>query len=286
MAESVRSETTSGVHRHAEKDALGAFPPRSRHKTGPSLPPRKNEYMVALDAPGALERQGRWWRRRSRFSKKDLRRRRPGILRASVSRPRGSWSLGTVAGRWHGPPCFIPKRNVHYVIIGGSRMSSRSLTSATCPVSARDRSDRGPSPITLRPSFATAHHFWPPSETLGEFGSSPAEAGRTSLMRAHGCTVPCNVIPRDNATTASLSRWKRLLRICGHHKITVGRHRGWPAASPPPNVLSVFFEAARAILNALAAHYLRENRTRSRCLRVPQQPLGRAIGLQLFFSPA
>jgi AcrR family transcriptional regulator len=131
-------------------------------------------------------------------------------------------------------------------------MSSRPVASATCPVPpATD--PIGPLTHHAGAEFATAHHFAalpsPPRVC-----SSPAEAADKpdASLRLYGA-LQCD--PRDN-TTCIIIEAERLLRICGHRKITVADIAdacGFSAA----NVYR-YFSSRRAILDALASHYLRE----------------------------
>jgi AcrR family transcriptional regulator len=131
-------------------------------------------------------------------------------------------------------------------------MSSRPLASATCPVPpATD--PIGPLTHHAGAELATAHHFAAvpsprrvrPSSV--EAADEPAASPR--LYGALGCD------PQDNAARVVFET-ERLLRIYGHRKITVADIAdacGFSAA----NVYR-YFSNRRAILDALASHYLRE----------------------------
>jgi AcrR family transcriptional regulator len=131
-------------------------------------------------------------------------------------------------------------------------MSSRPLASATCPVPpATDPIG----PLTHHPEaeLATAHHFAalqnprPVRSSSVEATDKPGASPR--LYGALHCA------PRENATRI-LRETERLLRIYGHRKITVADVAdacGFSAA----NVYR-YFSSRRAILDALASHYLRE----------------------------
>jgi AcrR family transcriptional regulator len=131
-------------------------------------------------------------------------------------------------------------------------MSSRPLTSATCPVPPATDTI-GPLAHHARTELATAHHFAAlpdprrvrssSVEAVDKPGASPRLYG--DLRRA----------PRENATRILLET-ERLLRIYGHRKITVADVAdacGFSAA----NVYR-YFSSRRAILGALASHYLHE----------------------------
>jgi len=132
-------------------------------------------------------------------------------------------------------------------------MSSRPLAPATCPVPpATD--PIGPLTHRAQTELATARHFASlPSPR--RVRSSPAEAAdkpgaRPRLYSALRCA------PRDNAARI-ITETERLLRIYGHRKITVADIAdacGFSAA----NVYR-YFSSRRAILDALASHYLRES---------------------------
>jgi AcrR family transcriptional regulator len=131
-------------------------------------------------------------------------------------------------------------------------MSSRPLASATCPVPpATD--PIGPLTHHAGAEFATAHHFAalpgprrvrsPSVEAADKPGASPRLYG--SLQ----------VAPRENAARI-LMETERLLRVCGHRKVTVADVAdacGFSAA----NVYR-YFSSRRVILDTLASHYLRE----------------------------
>jgi AcrR family transcriptional regulator len=131
-------------------------------------------------------------------------------------------------------------------------MSSRPLTSATCPVQpATD--PIGPLTHHAQTELATAHDLAAlpslrrvrPSSV--EAADKPAASPR--LYGALGCD------PQDNAARIVLET-ERLLGIYGHRKITVADIAdacGFSAA----NVYR-YFSNRRAILDALASHYLRE----------------------------
>jgi AcrR family transcriptional regulator len=131
-------------------------------------------------------------------------------------------------------------------------MSSRPLASAICPVPpATDPIG----PLTHHPEseLATAHHFAalpsprrvrsPSVEAADKPGASPRLYG--SLQGA----------PRENAARI-LMETERLLRVCGHHKVTVADVAGACGFSAA-NVYR-YFSSRRAILDTLASHYLRE----------------------------
>ncbi len=132
-------------------------------------------------------------------------------------------------------------------------MSSRPLTPATCPVPpATD--PIGPATHRAQTEFATAQLFGAlPSPR--RVRSSPTEAADKPgapprLYGALRCT------PRDNAARI-ITEAERLLRIYSHRKITVADIAdacGFSAA----NVYR-YFSSRRAILDALAFHYLRES---------------------------
>jgi len=131
-------------------------------------------------------------------------------------------------------------------------MSSRPLASATCPVPpATDPIG----PLTHYPEaeLATAHHFAALQNPRPVRSSSVEAADKPGASpRLYGA-LQC--APRENATRI-LRETERLLRIYGHRKITVADVAdacGFSAA----NVYR-YFSSRRAILDALASHYLRE----------------------------
>jgi AcrR family transcriptional regulator len=129
-------------------------------------------------------------------------------------------------------------------------MSSRPLAPATRPVPpATD--PIGPLAHRAQTELATARHFAAlPSPR--RVRSSPAEAAEKPGPRLYG-DLRC--APRD-ITARIITETERLLRIYGHRKITVADIAdacGFSAA----NVYR-YFSSRRAILDALASHYLRE----------------------------
>ena len=131
-------------------------------------------------------------------------------------------------------------------------MSSRPLASATCPVPpATDpigplTHHAGAELATTR-CFAALQNPRPVRFSSVEAADKPGASPR--LYGALHCT------PRENATRI-LRETERLLRIYGHRKITVAdvaEACGFSAA----NVYR-YFSSRRAILDALASHYLRE----------------------------
>jgi AcrR family transcriptional regulator len=131
-------------------------------------------------------------------------------------------------------------------------MSSRPLTSATCPVPpATD--PIGPLTHHAGAELATAHHFAALRNPRRVCSSSVEAADKPEASpRLYGA-LRCD--PRDNATRILIEA-ERLLRVYGHRKITVAdiaESCGFSAA----NVYR-YFSSRRAILDALAAYYLRE----------------------------
>ena len=131
-------------------------------------------------------------------------------------------------------------------------MSSRPLASATCPVPpATDPIG----PLTHYPEaeLATAHHFAALQNPRPVRSSSVEAADKPGASpRLYGAL---HCAPRENATRI-LRETERLLRIYGHRKITVADVAdacGFSAS----NVYR-YFSSRRAILDALASHYLRE----------------------------
>jgi AcrR family transcriptional regulator len=131
-------------------------------------------------------------------------------------------------------------------------MSSRPLTSATCPVPPATDTI-GPLAHHARTELATAHHVAALPDPRRVRSSSveavdkpgPSPRLYSALRRA----------PRENATRILLAT-ERLLGIYGHRKITVADVAdacGFSAA----NVYR-YFSSRRAILEALAFHYLHE----------------------------
>jgi AcrR family transcriptional regulator len=153
-------------------------------------------------------------------------------------------------------------------------MSSRPLAPATCPVPP-ETDPIGPAPRRAQTELATAHHFAVlPSPR--RVRSSPAEAAdkHGAPPRLYGA-LRCT--PRDNAAHI-ITEAERLLRIYGHRKITVADIAdacGFSAA----NVYR-YFSSRRAILDALASHYLRESeRTALACaIRNSYSAQGRLSG--------
>jgi AcrR family transcriptional regulator len=132
-------------------------------------------------------------------------------------------------------------------------MSSRPLTSATCPVPpATD--PIGPLTHHTQTELATAHDF-AALPSPGRVRSSSVEAADepSASPRLYGSLQGA---PRENAARI-LMETERLLRVCGHRKVTVvdvANACGFSAA----NVYR-YFSSRRAILDALASHYLRES---------------------------
>ncbi|SHH03773.1 transcriptional regulator, TetR family [Bradyrhizobium erythrophlei] len=130
-------------------------------------------------------------------------------------------------------------------------MSSRPLTSATCPVP--------PATDTIGPlahprtESATAHHFAAlPDPRRVRSSSVEAVDKPDASPRLYG---DLRRAPRENATRILLET-ERLLRIYGHRKITVADVADACGFSPA-NVYR-YFSSRRAILGALASHYLHE----------------------------
>ncbi len=153
--------------------------------------------------------------------------------------------------RWHGPPCFL--QNVTYITLSLEvAMSSRPLASATCPVPpATD--PIGPLTHHAQTELAAAHDLTAlPSLRRVRPSSVEAADKPAASPRLYGAL---HCAPRENATRI-LRETERLLRIYGHRKITVADVAdacGFSAA----NVYR-YFSSRRAILDALASHYLRE----------------------------
>src|SRR6267143_5434499 len=131
-------------------------------------------------------------------------------------------------------------------------MSSRPLASATCP--APPATDPiGPLTHHARAELATAHHFAaPPSPRPVRSSSVEAADNLCASPRLYGALRHA---PPENAARILLET-ERLLRIYGHRKVTVADIAdacGFSAA----NVYR-YFSSRRAILDALASHYLRE----------------------------
>jgi AcrR family transcriptional regulator len=131
-------------------------------------------------------------------------------------------------------------------------MSSRPLASATCPVPpATD--PIGPLTHHAGAELATAHHFVAlPSPRRVRSSSVEAADKPGASPRLYGSLQGA---PRENAARI-LMETERLLRVCGHRKVTVADIAdacGFSAA----NVYR-YFPSRRAILDALASHYLRE----------------------------
>src|SRR5260370_424410 len=131
-------------------------------------------------------------------------------------------------------------------------MSSRPLASATCPVPpATD--PIGPLTHHAGAELATAHHFaaLPSPRRVRSSSVEPADKPGAS-PRLYGSLQGA---PRENAARI-LMETERLLRVCGHRKVTVADVAdacGFSAA----NVYR-YFSSRRVILDTLAAHYLRE----------------------------
>jgi AcrR family transcriptional regulator len=131
-------------------------------------------------------------------------------------------------------------------------MSSRPLTSATCPVPpATD--PIGPLTHHAQTELAIAHDLAalpsPRRVRPSSVKAADEPGANPRLYRALQCA------PQDNAKRILIEA-ERLLRLCGHRKITVadiGDACGFSAA----NVYR-YFSSRRAILDALASHYLRE----------------------------
>jgi AcrR family transcriptional regulator len=131
-------------------------------------------------------------------------------------------------------------------------MSSRPLAPATRPVPpATD--PIGPLAHHARTELATAHHFAaPPSPRPVRSSSVEAADNLCANPRLYGALRRA---PPENAARILLET-ERLLRIYGHRKITVADIAdacGFSAA----NVYR-YFSSRRAILDALASHYLHE----------------------------
>src|ERR1700738_4940268 len=131
-------------------------------------------------------------------------------------------------------------------------MSSRPLASATCPVPpATD--PIGPLTHHARAELATAHHFAAlPSPRRVRSSSVEAADNLCANPRLYGALRRA---PPEHSARILLET-ERLLRIYGHRKITVADVAdacGFSAA----NVYR-YFSSRRAILDALASHYLRE----------------------------
>ena len=131
-------------------------------------------------------------------------------------------------------------------------MSSRPLASATCPVPpATD--PIGPLTHHAGAELATAHHFAAlPSPRRVRSSSVEAADKPGASPRLYGSLQGA---PRENAARI-LMETERLLRVCGHRKVTVADVAdacGFSAA----NVYR-YFSSRRVILDTLASHYLRE----------------------------
>ena len=131
-------------------------------------------------------------------------------------------------------------------------MSGRPLTSATCPVPpATD--PIGPPTHHAGAELATAHHFAAlPSPRRVRSSSVEAADNLCANPRLYGALRRA---PPENSARILLET-ERLLRIYGHRKITVADIAdacGFSAA----NVYR-YFSSRRAILDALASHYLHE----------------------------
>jgi AcrR family transcriptional regulator len=131
-------------------------------------------------------------------------------------------------------------------------MSSRPLAPATRPVPpATD--PIGPLAHHARKELASAHHFAAPSSPRPVRSSSVEAADNLRASpRRYGALRHA---PPENAARILLET-ERLLRIYGHRKITVADIAdacGFSAA----NVYR-YFSSRRAILDALASHYLHE----------------------------
>jgi AcrR family transcriptional regulator len=131
-------------------------------------------------------------------------------------------------------------------------MSSRSLASATCPVPpATD--PIGPLTLHAGAELATANHFAAlPSPRRVRSSSVEAADKPGATPRLYGSSQGA---PRENAARI-LMETERLLRVCGHRKVTVADVAdacGFSAA----NVYR-YFSSRRVILDTLASHYLRE----------------------------
>src|SRR5260370_34989500 len=104
-------------------------------------------------------------------------------------------------------PLFSPKRNVHYVIIGGPRCQVGPLP--------RQHARSRPRPIRSAPSPSTQGRssppriIPPPPRVLGEFDHHQAKLP-PSLVRAHGCTVPCRAPPGQSPTAPHRTRTSSL----------------------------------------------------------------------------
>jgi AcrR family transcriptional regulator len=131
-------------------------------------------------------------------------------------------------------------------------MSSRPLASAACPVPpATD--PIGPLTHHVGAELATAHHFAAlPSPRRVRSSSVEASDKPGARPRLYGSLQGA---PRENAARI-LMETERLLRVCGHRKVTVADVAdacGFSAA----NVYR-YFSSRRVILDTLASHYLRE----------------------------
>src|SRR5258707_397716 len=131
-------------------------------------------------------------------------------------------------------------------------MSSRPLASATCPVPpATD--PIGPLTHHARGELATAHHFAaPPSPRPFRSSSVEAADNLCANPRLYGALRRA---PPENSARIVLET-ERLLGIYGHRKITVADIADACRFSAA-NVYR-YFSNRRAILDALASHYLRE----------------------------
>jgi AcrR family transcriptional regulator len=131
-------------------------------------------------------------------------------------------------------------------------MSSRPLVSATCPVPpATD--PIGPLTHHTGAELATAHHFAAlPSPRRVRSSSVEAPDKPGVSPRLYGTVQGA---PQENAARI-LIETERLLRICGHRKVTVAdiaNACGFSAA----NVYR-YFSSRRVMLDTLASHYLHE----------------------------
>jgi AcrR family transcriptional regulator len=131
-------------------------------------------------------------------------------------------------------------------------MSSRPLALATCPVPPATDPIR---PLTHHAGAesATAHHFAAlPGPRRVRSSSVEAADKPGASPRLYGFSQD---VPRENAARI-LVETERLLRVCGHRKVTVADVAdacGFSAA----NVYR-YFSTRRVILDTLASHYLRE----------------------------
>ena len=131
-------------------------------------------------------------------------------------------------------------------------MSSRPLASAICPVPpATD--PIGPLTHHAQTESATAHDVAALPSLRRDRSSSVEAADKPGASpRLYGSLQGA---PRENAARI-LMETERLLRVCGHRKVTVADVAdacGFSAA----NVYR-YFSSRRVILDTLASHYLRE----------------------------